>query len=57
VFDASALLSPGWTFRRSLRRHGRTRKIRDADDIHLTRAGGLITAEALLAQLRADRAL
>jgi hypothetical protein len=57
IFDASALLSPGFTFQRALMWHGRSRKVRDDDDIHLTRAGGLIAAEALLAQLRADRVL
>ena len=57
IFDVSALLSPGFEFRRSLVWHGRARKIREDDDIHLTRAGGMIAAEALLEQLRADRVL
>jgi hypothetical protein len=57
IFDAGALLTPGFTFRRSLEWHGRSRKVREDDGIHLTRAGGLVAAEALLAQLRADQVL
>lgn len=49
VFDAAALFSPGFVFQPSF--------ARDADGIHLSRAGGLVAADALLAQLRADRIL
>lgn len=49
IFDAAALFSPGFVFQPSI--------ARDADGIHLSRAGGLVAADALLAQLRADRVL
>jgi hypothetical protein len=55
VFDIDALLSPGFVFRRSMSWHGATEQIRQADGVHLTRAGGRIAADALVAQLRAER--
>jgi hypothetical protein len=55
IFDTNALLSPGFRFRRWIRWHGTMRKARDRDDIHLSRSGGMIVAEALLQQLRRDR--
>jgi hypothetical protein len=55
IFDTNALLSPGFRFRRWIRWHGKMRKARDRDDIHLTRSGGMIVAEALLKRLRDDQ--
>jgi hypothetical protein len=55
IFDASELLTPGFGFRRYMMWHGALEKVRADDDIHLSRAGGRIAAEAWLAQLHAER--
>jgi hypothetical protein len=57
VFDAAALLTPGYEWRRRMRWHGRRRVVRERDEVHLSRAGGRVAGWALLRQLRADRVL
>jgi len=57
IFDAAALISPGFVFSASLMWHGVATTVRDPDGIHLTRAGGRVVAETFLERLRADRIL
>ena len=57
IFDAAALISPGFVFSASMMWQGVATTVRDPDGIHLTRAGGRVVAEALLERLRADRIL
>ncbi len=54
VFDVGALVSPGFRFRRTMRRGGERVVVRRGDGIHLSRAGGRIAAAAFLRRLRAD---
>ncbi len=57
IFDAAAILTPRYEWRRRMRWHGRRRIVRERDEVHLTRAGGRVAGFALLEQLRRDRVL
>jgi hypothetical protein len=45
------VLSPGGTFHRTLRYHGRTRVIREPDGIHLTLAGAAIATDVIMREI------
>jgi hypothetical protein len=54
LFDANALFTPGYHWRRGMRWHRRYHVTRAEDQIHLNRTGGRIAAYELLKELRLD---
>lgn len=55
VVRVDRVLSPGWTFRRTLRYRGSTRVVRTPDGIHLTPAGAAIATDLVLRALSRPR--
>lgn len=54
LVDLGSVLSPGGTYHRTVRYHGRRRVVRQADGIHLTVAGARIASDLIMAVLRAQ---
>ena len=57
VVPIDDVFTPGFRYRDSLIRDGRTVRVRQSDGVHFTVAGASIVADEVLARLRSDRVL
>jgi hypothetical protein len=54
IIDTARVFTPGWRFRQTIRRDGRTVSVRQPDGVHLSPAGDAIAASLVLAAMRRD---
>ena len=54
LIDTGRVFTPGGRFRQTIRRHGKTVSVRQADGVHLSPAGDAIAASLVVAAMRRD---